>query len=207
MPGKDTSLYEFPLSTKSGDWLDILLNANPRRDAMGQIIGVVGVGQDITEKRRAMEAEVDLSKATAANDAKSQFLATMSHEMRTPLNGVIGINQLLMSTNLDSEQKELCNLVSSSADTLLHVINDILDLTRVESGKLELDLHAFDLSVTVDAVLDTIIVPASEKGLEIIMFLAVLLPSPQPDCSLFQPSLMPLRLLRMHTETPLMQLL
>ena len=151
--GVETALYEFPLFTKTGNRLDLLLNANPRRNATGEITGVVGVGQDITEKRRAMDAEVDLSKATAANDAKSQFLATMSHEMRTPLNGIIGINQLLQRTQLDKEQAELCALISSSGDNLLRVINDILDLTRVESGKLELDLCNFDLCDTIDEAL------------------------------------------------------
>jgi len=117
--------------------------------------------------------------------------------MRTPLNGIIGINQLLQRTSLDVEQKpnpnpnpnpdpnwrtsldveqkELCALISSSGDNLLRVINDILDLTRVESGKLELDLCTFDLSETVDAALDSIIIPATEKGLELILFI-------QPNC-------------------------
>ena len=78
----------------------------------------------------------------------------MSHEMRTPLNGIIGVNQLLLETPLTSEQRELSELVKSSADSLLSLINDILDLTRVESGKLELELFNFDLRTTVEDALD-----------------------------------------------------
>jgi signal transduction histidine kinase len=95
-------------------------------------------------------------QAKAANDAKSQFLATMSHEMRTPLNGIIGVNQLLLDTPLDNEQLELVNLVKTSADSLLSVINDILDLTRVESGKLELEYYDFDIRNTVEDAIDSV---------------------------------------------------
>jgi signal transduction histidine kinase len=106
-------------------------------------------------QRKAMESEVDLSKATAANDAKSQFLANMSHEMRTPLNGIIGVNQLMLETPLDSEQQELADLIKTSADSLLSLINDILDLTRVESGKLELEYFDFDIRTTAGRLLRT----------------------------------------------------
>jgi PAS domain S-box-containing protein len=163
LKGLVTSSFEFPLFSKIGIPIELLLNANPRRNATGDIVGVVGVGQDMTEKRKAMETEVDLSKAKAANDAKSQFLANMSHEMRTPLNGIIGVNQLLLETPLDNEQRELADLIKTSADSLLSVINDILDLTRVESGKLELEYFDFDVRNTVEDALDSVIMKASSK--------------------------------------------
>jgi PAS domain S-box-containing protein len=166
--GLVTSAFEFSLFSKSGVPIELLLNANPRRDATGDIVGVVGVGQDMTEKRKAMETEVDLSKAKAANDAKSQFLANMSHEMRTPLNGVIGVNQLLLETLLDDEQRELAHMTKTSADSLLSLINDILDLTRVESGKLELEYFDFDVRNTVEDAIDSVIMKAVSKNIEVI---------------------------------------
>jgi len=119
-------------------------------------------------EKKVMETEVDLSIAKAANDAKSQFLANMSHEMRTPLNGIIGVNQLMLETPLDAEQQELAELVNTSADSLLSLINDILDLTRVESGKLELEYFDFDVRTTVEDALDSVIMPALTKGIEVI---------------------------------------
>jgi len=111
---------------------------------------------------------VDLSKAQAANDAITQFLANMSHEMRTPLNGIIGVNQLMLETPLDNEQWELTDLITTSADSLLSVINDIIDLTRVESGKLELEYFDFDVRTTVEDALDSVIMSALNKGIEVI---------------------------------------
>ena len=92
----------------------------------------------------------------------------MSHEMRTPLNGIIGVNQLLLDTPLDGEQRELVDLTKTSADSLLSLINDILDLTRVESGKLELEHYDFDLRSTVDDAIDSIVMAASSKSLEVV---------------------------------------
>jgi signal transduction histidine kinase len=83
----------------------------------------------------------------------------MSHEMRTPLNGVIGVNDLLLQTPLDEEQRELADLIKSSARSLLSLINDILDLTRVESGKLELEYFKFDIRNTVEDAIDSVSIP------------------------------------------------
>ena len=83
----------------------------------------------------------------------------MSHEMRTPLNGVIGVNDLLLQTPLNEEQRELAELIRSSAGSLLSLINDILDLTRVESGKLELEYFKFDIRNTVEDAIDSVSIP------------------------------------------------
>ena len=143
--GNEASNFEFPLYTADKRRVEVLLNATTRRDVTGSIVGVIGVGQDITEKRQLMEQEALLFQAQAANDAKSQFLATMSHEMRTPLNVIMGMNQLVMDTELTAEQCKFTEQIKSSAESLLFLINDILDLTKIEAGKLELVSVEFDL--------------------------------------------------------------
>ena len=103
--------------------------------ADGSHVGFLGIYHDVTELQRARQ------EAEAATQAKSAFLATMSHEIRTPMNAVIGMTDLLLGTELDAEQREFAEVVRSSGDALLHVIDDILDYSKIEAGRLELE-HA-----------------------------------------------------------------
>ncbi|MDK2912433.1 MAG: two-component system, sensor histidine kinase and response regulator [Methanolobus sp.] len=125
---------------------------------------------DITAQKKAEE------EATAASRAKSEFLANMSHEMRTPLNGIIGFTDLLMQTDLKEPQMQYMQAVYTSATSLLDLINDVLDLSKIEAGKLELDPERTDLVEMCEQITDIVKHKAHEKGLELLLDISPQLP-------------------------------
>jgi two-component system, sensor histidine kinase and response regulator len=137
---------------------------------------VSGVTAILLERHQRQRVETDLRRANAevlaANEAKSLFLANMSHEIRTPMNGVFGMADLLLRTNLTERQTRLVSTINQSARTLLTIINDILDLSRIEAGKFELDQHDFDIHTTVEGAVELFVEDAQSKGLDLSLYIA-----------------------------------
>ncbi len=127
---------------------------------------VFGVARDITE-RLVVDAEMQEARraAEAANQAKTDFMANMSHEIRTPLNGVIGVVDALSRTDLTPAQREMVALIQNSGVTLERLVSDILDVSKIEAGKLELEVGVFDLRDAIDPLIDVSELRAHEKGL------------------------------------------
>ena len=137
---------EHRLMKKNGEYGYFRSSGETIRDEKGNVIRVAGALQDITETKNLIaEAENQRSKAEEANKAKSAFLSTMSHEIRTPMNAILGITEIqLQNEMLDSKLREALEKIYSSGDLLLGIINDILDLSKIEAGKLELVIGSYD---------------------------------------------------------------
>jgi PAS domain S-box-containing protein len=125
---------------------------------------VLGLGIDITE-RKQMEEQLQKARQIAEQSSlfKSQFLARMSHEIRTPMNGVLGMTDLLLCTDVSPEQKEYLLTLKNSGETLLTIINDILDISKIEAGKLEIHKRPFDLELLIEDVYQLLLPKAKEK--------------------------------------------
>ena len=167
-----TGAIEFRLQRADGMWEWLQSRATIlSRDENGQPQQVLGTLTVITE-RKEYEENLHRAKeqAEAAARAKSEFLANMSHEIRTPMNGVIGMTSVLATTNLDNEQRTLVETIRQSSDSLLTILNDILDLSKAEFGKLGLEQHPISVRPIVEESLDLLAFKAAEKQLELTYF-------------------------------------
>jgi PAS domain S-box-containing protein len=162
--------HEYRLRKQDGTYLWVRYRGRAELSRDGTPTRSSGSLQDITVERAERSAkEAAILAAESANRAKSTFLATVSHEVRTPLNGIIGMATLLQHTRLDPVQREYADTIRSSADSLLTILNDILDFSKIEAGKLAIEEIEFDLHEQVDAVGALLAFAAAGKNLELIV--------------------------------------
>jgi PAS domain S-box-containing protein len=181
---------DYPLTIRDGKLTDVLFNGSVYKDDRGKVLGVVVVARDITEQKRietelieakvfaelatliAEEAKISAESATktaeSAVKAKQQFLSNMSHEIRTPMNAIIGFTKVLLKTDLSAKQKEYLHAIKMSGDALIVLINDILDLAKVDAGKMVFEQTPFKMALSISAMLHLFETKIQEKNLELV---------------------------------------
>jgi len=186
------SVADSPLTLRhvKGKLTDVLFNGSVYKDDQGNVLGVVIVARDVTEQKRiakelteakvfaelatvvAEEAQIKAEKATViaedAVKAKQQFLSNMSHEIRTPMNAIIGFTKVVLRTDLSVKQKEYLNAIKISGNALIVLINDILDLAKVDSGKMSFEKTPFKMSQSISAMLHLFETKIQERNLQLI---------------------------------------
>jgi PAS domain S-box-containing protein len=194
------SVADFPLTLRhnKGKLTDVLFNGSIFKDELGNVMGVVIVARDVTEQKRIaselVEAKVFAEFATAiaesakskaetavrtaedAVKAKQQFLSNMSHEIRTPMNAIIGFTKVVLKTELSEKQKEYLQAIKLSGDALIVLINDILDLAKVDSGKMRFEQTPFKLASSISAMLHLFETKIHEKNLELVKMYDINIP-------------------------------
>jgi len=165
--------YELTACARDGKQTVVSYNATTFYDRDRTLQGVFAAARDVTERKR-VEAELQQAKAMAetASQTKSDFLASMSHEIRTPMNAIIGIADLLAKTPLSPEQDKYVQIFRRAGDNLLHLINDILDLSKVEASQLELERTRFSLDDLLGKVIEMVAGRAEEKRLALVCEIA-----------------------------------
>ena len=183
-------IMDYPLSIIDGKVSDVLFNGSVYKDEKGNVLGAVLVARDITVQKKIakelVEAKIAAEKATLiaevaqnkaesatciaqdAVKAKQQFLSNMSHEIRTPMNAIIGFTKVMLKTDLSAKQKEYLIAIKISGDSLIVLINDILDLAKVNSGKMTFEKIPFKLASSISVMLHVFETKIQEKNLELI---------------------------------------
>ncbi|SDD14013.1 PAS/PAC sensor hybrid histidine kinase [Sphingomonas sp. YR710] len=170
---KSVTDYELTARARDGTQTVVSYNATTFYDRSRTLQGVFAAARDVTERKR-VEVELQLAKAAAesASRTKSDFLASMSHEIRTPMNAIMGIADLLAQTALTPEQDKYVQIFRRSGDNLLNLINDILDLSKVEASQLDLERTGFSLSDHLEKVIEMVAPRANEKRLSLVCEIA-----------------------------------
>jgi PAS domain S-box-containing protein len=170
---KSVTDYELTARARDGKQTVVSYNATTFYDRSRNLKGVFAAARDVTERKR-VELELQLAKAAAesASRTKSDFLASMSHEIRTPMNAIMGIADLLANTPLTPEQDKFVQIFRRSGDNLLNLINDILDLSKVEASQLDLERTGFSLADHLEKVMEMVAPRAQEKKLTLVCEIA-----------------------------------
>ena len=152
-------------------WAGVTISA--LHDAKDRVVAFVGVQQDVTANRE-VQATLQIAKSAAedANRAKSEFLSTMSHEIRTPMNAIIGMSELLAETELDDDQGRYVTTLASAGEALLDLIDDVLDLSKIEAGRVDLDTAPFRPAQLAQEVAEVVAVRVREKPVELLVHVA-----------------------------------
>lgn len=174
---REKAHFELKFRRRDGTEVWTYVSASPLLDESGRYCGTLGMATDITPlkwaeaelRRNYQELERAKDAAEAATRAKSEFLALASHEIRTPMNGVLGLTEVLLETELQPEQREMVRLIRSSSEALLAVVNDLLDLARLEAGKLAVQREPFDLEQTLVQVAELLAPLAETKNLDLFL--------------------------------------
>lgn len=163
--------HESRMKHKDGRWVWVLDRGSvASRDADGKPLMMYGTHQDITERKQAEEdLRVQKEKAEEASRAKSEFLSIMSHEIRTPLNAIIGMSELLGDTRLDDDQAGYVQTFKNAGGSLLNIINNILDYSKIEAGKVEIERLEFDLIDVIDKISSIMSLQAHKKNIELMV--------------------------------------
>ena len=160
--------FTHPRDRPDGSRVWLSISGKPAYTDDGRFIGFRGTGSDITNLHRAQQELVEAKEAAEQGyRAKSEFLAIMSHEIRTPMNGIIGMTDLLMDSELDDKQQHYARIIEESGTALMRIINDILDLSRLDARRITLEQAEFEYASVIAGVVDILTPQAREKGLKI----------------------------------------
>ncbi|MFD2934213.1 PAS domain-containing hybrid sensor histidine kinase/response regulator [Spirosoma flavum] len=170
--------YELPLIRKDGSRIWVLISGVPITNEQGVIVGSMGIHYDLSERKR-LEEELYLAKQIAeeVRYTEKQFLANMSHEIRTPLNAIIGFSTMMETTLLDAQQQEFAGFIRTAGKNLLIIVNDILDISKIEAGMLSLESIPFSIHLLADSIRTMLHSMAADKNLHLVVETDSTLPS------------------------------